>query len=104
MCLKVGWWNNSNFILVFTCNFHTCMRARFKLHCHNEGKVKILKSVVTVLVTEERVLSDDDGKCTEKWYRYKWFIENWDLIKTLVFNFPSVRNDLLELDSNKTVL
>jgi len=42
------------------------MRANFKLHCHDEGKVKILKSALTVLITEERVLSDDDGKCTEK--------------------------------------
>jgi hypothetical protein len=42
------------------------MLASFKLHCRNEEKLKILKYAVTVLVTEERVLSDDDGKCTEK--------------------------------------
>jgi len=41
------------------------MRASFKLHCHNEGKMKIFKSAVTVLVTEEGVSSDDDGKCAE---------------------------------------
>jgi hypothetical protein len=42
------------------------MRGRFKFRRHNEAKVKIFKSVVTVLVTEEGVSSGDDGKCAEK--------------------------------------
>jgi hypothetical protein len=47
------------------------MRDSFKFHCHNEGKVKILKFAVTGVGNRGGVLSHDDGDYTEKWYRYK---------------------------------
>jgi len=62
-------------IFALTKQFYCCVYllfshlydgASFKLHCRNGEKLKILKSAVTMLVTEETVLSDNNGKCTEK--------------------------------------